>query len=176
MNVVVIHYCGVHQNTTVYHHCPMADCRISRCNKIILTWICYCTDAETLCLWITKMLNGWRGVEESRIENRIGAPASHVKGWGLGVSWGNEGGFECISRLRFHVQSAEPIPHQTHPNDGYKNKSSSTAIIHYLFLHVCVCVCVCACMQHLRGRDSIRAPWQIRRWGCVGRVTVFALL
>ncbi len=162
-----------------YHHCLMAECRISRCNKIILTWICYCTTlkhcvCESQRCWMDG--GGWRN-QGQKTGSGLRPFMWRAEGWvGVGVSWGNEGGFECISRPCFHVRSAEPVPHQTHPNDGFKNKSSSTVIIHYLFLHMCVCVCVCVCMQHLRGRKSIRAPWQIRGWCRVARVTVFALL
>ncbi len=63
-----------------------------------------------------------------------------------------------------------PIP----TNDGYKNKSSSTAIIHYLFLHVCVCVCVPACstwgagkvLEHLDRSvdDAVLAGWLCLRY------------
>ncbi len=161
-----------------YHHCLMAECRISRCNKIILTWICYCTNAETLCLWITKMLNGWRGVEESRTENRIGAPAFHVKGWGwvgVGVSWGTRGALSALADPAFMcgVQS----PSHIKPTLMMVLRTKAAPQLSYITSFcTCVCVCVCVCMQHLRGRKSIRAPWQIRGWCRVARVTVFALL
>lgn len=96
-----------------------------------------------------------------------------AEGWvGVGVSWGNEGGFECISRPCFHVRSAKPVPHQTHPNDGFKNKSSSTVIIHYFFLHMCVCVYACSTwgagkvLEHLdRSVDDAGLPgWLCLRY------------